>query len=153
MTGNDSELFERDLQLPDDRLTRIASRLVGFDERYSRIERDLRLMLDPEGLRSWSQRHYKRALPLLEVMADRYPLIAFKGDVGNGKTVTAEAVANRLTLDLRKDGWLFTLSTRVRGAGRVGQMSDLIVRAFSQVVERAGKDKLSFLVIDEADSL
>jgi len=45
------------------------------------------------------------------------------------------------------------LSTRVRGTGNVGEMSALINQAFEIVIKEAGKAKLSFLVIDEADSL
>jgi SpoVK/Ycf46/Vps4 family AAA+-type ATPase len=48
---------------------------------------------------------------------------------------------------------LFKLSTRVRGSGNVGEMSMLINRAFEVVAREAGKAKLSFLIIDEADSL
>lgn len=47
----------------------------------------------------------------------------------------------------------FALSTRVRGTGTVGQMSQLIHDAFETVVAEAGKARLAFLVIDEADSL
>ncbi len=57
---------------------------------------------------------------------DRYPLVIFHGDVGNGKTATAEAIANALADELGKDAMLFKLSTRVRGQGNVGEMSTLI---------------------------
>jgi len=40
-----------------------------------------------------------------------------------------------------------------RGAGNVGEMSSLINQAFDVIGKEAGKSKLSFLIIDEADSL
>jgi SpoVK/Ycf46/Vps4 family AAA+-type ATPase len=48
---------------------------------------------------------------------------------------------------------LFKLSTRVRGSGKVGQMSSLINEAFTIITKEAGKAKSAFLIIDEADSL
>ena len=48
---------------------------------------------------------------------------------------------------------LFKMSTRVRGSGKVGQMSTLIDHAFEVVAREAGKTKYSFLIVDEADSL
>ena len=48
---------------------------------------------------------------------------------------------------------LFKLSTRVRGSGKVGQMSSLLNQAFDVVVKQAGKARQAFLIIDEADSL
>lgn len=158
MTGENesvtaSELFELELALPDERLTRQAVRLVGFDERYQRLKGDLRLLLDREGVVAWSERLYGKCVPLVEVIGERYPLVLFHGDVGTGKTVTAEATANALTRELGKEAMLFKLSTRVRGTGRVGQMSALINQAFSVVTKEAGKTRLAFLILDEADSL
>jgi SpoVK/Ycf46/Vps4 family AAA+-type ATPase len=48
---------------------------------------------------------------------------------------------------------LFKLSTRVRGSGKVGQMSTLINQAFEVVAKQAGKTRQTYLIIDEADSL
>lgn len=152
-TANASLLFELELSLPDKRLTHQAQRLVGFDARYERIQRHLRLMIDGEGLVAWSERNYGCTLPIVDVVADRYPLVIFHGDVGTGKTATAEAATDRLAGDLDRDAMLFKLSTRVRGTGHVGQMSSLINQAFDVVVQEAGKRRHAFLVLDEADSL
>jgi AAA+ superfamily predicted ATPase len=148
-----SVLFEKELELPDAALTREALRLVGFRERYDRLRGDLRLLLDREGTEEWSKRFYDRILPIIEIIAERYPLVVFHGDVGTGKTVTAEASANELTKEFGRQGMLFKLSTRVRGEGRVGQMSLLINEAFGVVIHDAGKQRLSFLIIDEGDSV
>lgn len=148
-----AELFELELELPDAHLDKQAKRLVGFAERYKRLHRDLRLLIDPQGLETWSRTVYGRRVPLVDVAADRYPLVVFHGDVGTGKTATAEAASSALARELGRAAMLFKLSTRVRGSGNVGQMSMLINQAFQVVTKEAGKAKLSFLIIDEADSL
>jgi SpoVK/Ycf46/Vps4 family AAA+-type ATPase len=147
-----SQFFEAEIPLPDDYLMRRTRRLVGFQERYKRLQRELRLLIESEGIVAWSTRFYGRRVPLIDVAADRYPLVVFYGDAGTGKTATAEALGNELTRELGKEGMLFKLSTRVRGAGHVGQMSMFINQAFEVVVKEAGKTKLAFLIIDEADS-
>lgn len=148
-----AELFELELELPDGRLERQGRRLIGFAERYELLGRDLRLLLDPEGLEAWSRRYYGVRVPLVDVAADLYPLVIFHGDVGTGKTATAEAAADALARSLDREATLFKLSTRVRGTGNVGQMSTLINQAFAVVAREAGKARLAFLIIDEADSL
>jgi AAA+ superfamily predicted ATPase len=146
-------LFELELGLPDPGLTAISKRLVGFDARYEKLRTGLQLLLDRDGLAAWSKKEYGRHLPLLDALSDRYPLVIFHGDVGIGKTAMAETIANALAAHLRRDATLFKLSTRVRGGGNVGEMSLLINRAFEVVIKEAGKAKLSFLIVDEADSL
>ncbi|HEX8495353.1 MAG TPA: AAA family ATPase [Pyrinomonadaceae bacterium] len=148
-----SELFELELELPDERLQRVARRLIGFEERYERLRRDMHLLSNPEELQAWSKKLYRNVLPVCEVIADRYPLIVFEGDVGTGKTATAESASDRLAREVKKPAMLFKMSTRVRGSGKVGQMSTLINQAFEVVAREAGKTKYSFLIVDEADSL
>lgn len=148
-----ANLFELELDLPSDRIAATTSRLIGFESRYQRIHRDLRLLADPEEVRAWSKQHHKKELPVCAVVADRYPLIIFAGDVGTGKTVTAEGVTDRLAREAKRDAMLFKLSTRVRGSGKVGEMSSLLNEAFEAVVKQAGKTRHAFLLIDEGDSL
>jgi len=148
-----SQLFELELALPNARLTAVAERLIGFRARYERLRQDLRLLVDTDGVRDWSRRFYGADLPLIEVALDRYPLVIFHGDIGTGKTASAEAAANALASGLEKDAMLFKLSTRVRGSGHVGQMSTLINQAFDTVTKEAGRSRLAFLILDEADSL
>ena len=92
--GSNSELFELELELPNKRLTDIAGGLIGFAERHARMKAMLRLLLDRDGLETWSKKHYGKRIPLIEVVSDRYPLAVFHGDVGTGKTATAEASSN-----------------------------------------------------------
>jgi len=146
-------LFELELDLPDEKIAAAAKRLVGFEGRYQRLHRDLRLLSDPQELSDWSKKFHKQELPLSAVISDRYPLVIFAGDVGTGKTATAEGACDRLAREARKEAMLFKLSTRVRGSGKVGQMSTLLNEAFEVVAKQAGKTRQAFLIIDEADSL
>ena len=146
-------VFEREVALPDGYIHEQAQRLIGFGERYRRLRRDLQLLLARDQIEQWSRTQYNKIVPLVRVAQDRYPLVIFHGDVGTGKTATAEAMADALARDLRREGMLFSLSTRVRGSGMVGQMSQLIHDAFELVVQEAGNTRLSLIIIDEADSL
>jgi AAA+ superfamily predicted ATPase len=148
-----ASLFELELDLPNDKIASATSRLIGFETRYQRIHRDIRLLADPEEVRAWSKKHHHKELPVCAVVADRYPLVIFAGDVGTGKTVTAEGVCDRLAREARRDAMLFKLSTRVRGTGKVGEMSSLLNEAFEAVIKQAGKSRHAFLIIDEGDSL
>ncbi len=153
MSAEHVAVFELEIELPDSHLTAVAKRLVGFEPRYAEIKKDLQLLIDRDALDAWSRKYYRERIALLEPISDRYPLVVFHGDVGTGKTATAECVANNLARDMKRAATLFKLSTRVRGSGNVGEMSMLINRAFEVVTREAGKAKLSFLIIDEADSL
>jgi len=148
-----AELFELELELPNAGIAASAKRLVGFENRYQRLHRSLRLLADPEELRAWSRKYHDKELAVCDAVSDRYPLIIFAGDVGTGKTVTAEGACDRLARDARKEAMLFKLSTRVRGSGKVGQMSTLLNQAFDVVAKQAGKTRQAFLIIDEGDSL
>ncbi len=148
-----AELFELELELPDDKIAASSKRLVGFENRYQRLHRGLRLLADPEELRAWSRKFHHKELAICDAVSDRYPLVIFAGDVGTGKTVTAEGACDRLAREARKEAMLFKLSTRVRGSGKVGQMSTLLNQAFEVVAKQAGKTRQAFLIIDEGDSL
>ncbi|MBK8270707.1 MAG: AAA family ATPase [Planctomycetes bacterium] len=148
-----TELFELELPLPDAAIQARSERLVGFDARYERLRRDLRLLADPEELSRWSKKHHHKELSLCAAIGDRYPLVIFSGDVGTGKTVTAEAASDRIARETNQDAMIFKLSTRVRGSGKVGEMSTLLNHAFQVVAKQAGKSRRAFLIIDEADSL
>ena len=145
--------FDAQLQLPSRELKNIASTLIGFEQHYEILKKHLMLVLMSDQIENWSKKYHQQILPLCEVIKQRYPLFLFSGDVGTGKTVTAECVANRLTSDMEREGYLLKMSTRVRGRGLHGEMSQLIQEAFENLKTQAGKKRLSFLLIDEADSI
>lgn len=145
--------FDIQQELPSSKLENIAKTLIGFEKNYQVLKKHLTVMLLPDHVNEWSKKYYKKIIPLCDIIQHRYPLFLFSGDVGTGKTVTAECVANRLTQDMKKEGFLLKLSTRVRGKGLHGEMSQLIQNAFENLTTQAGKKRLAFLLIDEADSI
>lgn len=147
------DTFDIQQELPSIELENIAATLIGFESHYEKLKNHLMLALMPDRVISWSKKHHKQIIPLCKVIQQRYPLFLFSGDVGTGKTVTAECAANRLTRDMNKEGYLLKMSTRVRGRGLHGEMSQLIQDAFKNLEIQAGKKRLSFLLIDEADSI
>src|ERR1700682_4435438 len=139
MTDGPQTAFESRRDLPDDTLLHRSQRLVGFDRRFSRLSGQMRLLTDQDGVAKWSRTHHGADENLAAALLDRYPFVIFHGDVGTGKTVTAEAVADSLARELGTEGFLLKLSTRVRGIGHVGEMSSLIGDAFAEATALAGK--------------
>ena len=147
------DTFDAERALPSSELEGIAKTLVGFEGHYEALKNQLMMVLMPDRVDEWSKKHHKQIIPLCKVIQQRYPLFIFSGDVGTGKTVTAECAADRLTREMSKEGFLLKLSTRVRGRGLHGEMSQLIQDAFEKLKNQAGKKRLAFLLIDEADSI
>ncbi|MBE0609230.1 MAG: AAA family ATPase [Dehalococcoidia bacterium] len=151
---NEPSIFDAETVLPDEHLTPREATLLGFERRYAQVANQLRLLLSAGELDAWNKRFHAGRLALSELVANQYPLVLFHGDVGTGKTVTAECMANRIVRESRtEDSVLFKLSTRVRGSGKVGEMGTLLAEAFRTVTESAGKGRRAVLVIDEGDSL
>lgn len=155
-TSQKQSVFASKIPLPDAGLTKRARTLLGFDDRYARVSDRLRLLLRLSDLPKWSKKHHDGIVPLCDLIAEQYPLAIFHGDVGTGKTVTAECLANRLVAEAGEaadESILFKLSTRVRGSGKVGEMGTLLTEALQEVVHSAGKSRRAILIIDEGDSL
>ena len=148
------KIFDSETVLPDARLTAKAQTLLGFDARYGRVRDQLRLLLSVGELGAWNKRHHGGRLALCDLVAEQYPLVLFYGDVGTGKTATAECIANRLVAESHtEDSVLFKLSNRVRGSGKVGEIGTLLAEAFERIVQAAGRGRRAILIIDEGDSL
>ena len=147
------DTFDTQRELPSRELENIAETLVGFERHYEALKNHLMVVLMSDRVDEWSKKYHKQIIPLCKVIQQRYPLFLFSGDVGTGKTVTAECAADRLTREMGREGFLLKLSTRVRGKGLHGEMSQLIQGAFENLTTQAGKKRLSFLLIDEADSI
>jgi SpoVK/Ycf46/Vps4 family AAA+-type ATPase len=145
--------FELKRELPDADLEARAKRLVGFQRRFERIGQQMRLLTDIDEVKKWAEKHHGPDQALTAALGDRYPLVIFHGDVGTGKTVTAEAAAAVLCQEIDSDGFLLKLSTRVRGIGHVGEMSSLIGDAFAEATTLAGKKRFVAMIIDEGDAL
>lgn len=148
-----NNIFDNIIELPNKDIQERTKNLVGFDSKFDRIFTNLKLMLDQEGLIEWSKKFHKIELPIISQLQEKYPLIILSGDAGTGKTISAEAIADRMLRELKKDGFFLKLSTRVRGEGLHGQMGNLVNDAFAELKNQAGKRRIAFLLIDEADAI
>ena len=148
-----TSIFDSAIELPSTLVKERARHLIGFENKFHRIHGNLKLLLDQEGLIKWSKHFYKTELPIVSQLTDRHPLIILAGDAGTGKTISAEAIADRMARELDKEGFFLKLSTRVRGEGLHGQMGNLVSDAFDKLKIEAGKKRLAFLFIDEADAI
>jgi SpoVK/Ycf46/Vps4 family AAA+-type ATPase len=147
-------IFDCKTPLPDTSIAEHAKKLLGFDKRYKRIHNQLQLLLRLDELPKWSTDHHGVILPVCSQISEQYPLVIFHGDVGTGKTTTAECIANRIVTEANaKDSMLFKLSNRVRGSGKVGEMGTLLADAFNKLSEYVGKKRRAILIIDEGDSI
>lgn len=148
-----ASIFDNTIDLPNIGIKERTANLIGFEAKFQRIYGNLKLLLDQEGLKAWSKKYHKLELPVIEQLTERYPLIILSGDAGTGKTVSAEAIADRMVRELKREGFFLKLSTRVRGEGLHGQMGNLVNDAFAELKKQAGKNRLAFLLIDEADAI
>ena len=141
------------IELPNARLTEQAKGLVGFNEKYKKIAGQLRLLLEKQEVREWSIGHYGKVIGACLWAEDRHGLAIFSGDVGTGKTITAECTANRVCREIGREGRLLKVGADIRGSGLHGEMSRRIGEAFSELAEQAGKRRVAFLLVDEADAI
>lgn len=146
-------IFDQIIELPNQSIQQRAKGLIGFSTRFDRVANNLKLLLNTAELKTWSSFHHGVHLPILDSITDRYPLIILEGDAGTGKTASAEAIADRMVRELGKEGFFLKLSTRVRGEGLHGQMAQLVNEAFDRLKQEAGKKRIAFLLIDEADAV
>lgn len=148
-----AEIFDNIMELPSKEVQNQTNSLIGFENKFERIYNNLKLMLDHGSLSDWSNKHHSVELPIIQQLKEKYPLIILAGDAGTGKTISAISIADRMTRELKREGFFLKLSTRVRGEGLHGEMGKLVNDAFSQLKEQAGKKRLAFLLIDEADAI
>ena len=148
-------------EFPDPGAARRYAALVGLDEVKERLQKESRLLLDPESLAAWSTKHHGKKTAIINLFRDRPPLFIFEGDVGTGKTALAETFGDMVAREANIRVALYALSLTARGTGAVGEMTSLISAAFSEVKEaarkasgRGGKHNSGIvLLIDEADAL
>lgn len=161
MSQDRTGIFEEVREFPDPNAARRFASLVGLDRMKERLLKEARLLLDPESLTSWSQKHHHQKIKIVDFFRDRPPLFIFAGDVGTGKTALAETFGDAIAREAEIAVTLFALSLNSRGTGAVGEMTSLISAAFTEVREaakkaasRGGKHRSGIiLLIDEADAL
>lgn len=150
-----TSVFESETVLPSKELTARAKTLLGFEDIYSRVSNQLRLLINADQIEAWSKKHHGgKRLVMVDLLREQYPFAIFYGDVGTGKSAMAETIGNRIAADSKiEDCILYKLSNRVRGTGSVGEMGTLISQAFTEIKNSIGKDRRAILIIDEGDSL
>jgi len=161
MIDNKVGIFEEVREFPDPTAARRFASLVGLDEMKDRLLKEARLLLDPESLASWSTKHHRRKIKIIDFFRDRPPLFIFAGDVGTGKTILAETFGDAVAREAGIGISLYALSLNARGTGAVGEMTALLSAAFAEVkqvakkgVARGGRHNSGvILLIDEADAL
>ena len=136
-----TSIFDTIIELPSKSAQESATHLIGFENRYNKVFDNLKLLIDTDGIKKWSETHHGSVLPIVNLILDKYPLVIFEGDVGTGKTASAMGIADRITRELKKEGFFIKLSTRVRGDGLHGQMGNLVNDAFERLKKEAGKNR------------
>jgi SpoVK/Ycf46/Vps4 family AAA+-type ATPase len=154
------ELFERRHTFPDPYAQQRLKRLVGLDDKITRLTKALSLLVNPAGLDNWERKHHAGSKVLLDLLRARPPLVILAGDVGSGKTELAETVGDAVARQEDIDITLLPMSLSSRGQGRVGEMTQLVAAAFDYTIAEAEKLRGSsrargavILLIDEADAL
>ncbi|MDH6167127.1 AAA+ superfamily predicted ATPase [Variovorax boronicumulans] len=158
---NQPRLFERATEFPDPDAQDRLARLVGMDDKIHTLANLLGVLVNPEGLRKWQQKHHADAGPLVDSVIRRPPLVVLSGDVGSGKTELAETIGDRVARQQKIPVTLMPLSLASRGKGMVGEMTQLVSSAFEQALSVAEKLKSErgvargavILLVDEADAL
>jgi SpoVK/Ycf46/Vps4 family AAA+-type ATPase len=104
---------------------------------------------------------YGRIIPLVKLFDNRHSLFIMAGDIGTGKTTLAENFGDYLARKNNINISLFSLSLKTRGSGGVGEMTQLILMAFTEVkihmqqlrTPSGSYASACILLVDEADSL
>ena len=98
-------IFDNTIELPNKEVQAQTETLVGFENKFNRIYNNLKLLLDQDSLSEWSNKYHKTELPIIKQLKDKYPLIILAGDAGTGKTISSLSIADRMTRELKKEGF------------------------------------------------
>ena len=157
----EQELFGRRLTYPDSDASKRLARLVGLDEFKIQLTKALGILVNPSGVRRWSEKFHNGTPSLIGYVERRPPLIILAGEVGTGKTELAETIGDAVARQEGISVTLLPLSLSTRGSGRVGEMTQLLTAAFKETYDSArrlrGNDSKSkgaiVLLVDEGDAI
>jgi SpoVK/Ycf46/Vps4 family AAA+-type ATPase len=155
------DLFEAVIELPDLEVRRRYENLVGLDVIKNRLTKEAELLLDPKALERWSKKFHRTRIQACDAFADRHPVFIFAGDVGTGKSALAETFGDDVARSMNLPIFLYRLSLSSRGSGAVGEMTQLLAAAFTEIRRVANGPRNQsgeftsavILLIDEADAL
>lgn len=150
-----SEIAELIIEYPNERAEKEYQGLVGLDDLKTRLIKECSLLFSIEDLEKWSKKHHrKRIISACSVFEKRLPFIVFGGDIGTGKTALAESFGNPMAKLFKTKIYLLRISVQTRGTGLVGEMTQLISKAFREARKIARETKSPvILLVDEADTL
>lgn len=154
-------LFENSIILPNTESRYRLQKLIGMDDKISRLTNMISVLINPNGLTKWIEKNHPNSLDMLSTVLRRPPLVILAGDVGSGKTELAETIGDAVARQENIDITLLPLSLSSRGQGRVGEMTQLVSSAFEETYNQASKFKSLngtarggvILLVDEADAL
>lgn len=149
------DVFEAIMEYPNKRAEEEYGDLIGLDTIKKRLTKEASLLLSIENLEKWSKKHHKkRVISACTIFEKRLPLIVFGGDIGTGKTALAESFGDPMAKLLGSKIFLLRISVQTRGTGLVGEMTQLINKAFREAKRVADETKSPvILLVDEADTL
>lgn len=127
--------------------------LIAIEEQKAALLGMLRFFFDSSQVGKWHKKHHHSKLKFLDNITTGTLLIILAGDVGCGKTALANCIATPLGKLLDKRVTCFETPSNIRGAGRVGEISNRITEAFTQAKTKLRGDGIGILIIDEADDL
>ncbi|HLP37593.1 ATP-binding protein [Lacibacter sp.] len=127
--------------------------LIAIDEQKSALLNTLHLFFDTDKVNKWHKKYHHSKLNFFENILSGTPLVILEGDVGCGKTALAHTIATPLGKLIDKRVFCFETPSNIRGAGRVGEISNRITEAFTQAKSKVRGNDIGILIIDEADDL
>lgn len=127
--------------------------LIAIDKQKEVLLNTLELFFDQDKIEKWQKRHHPKGLDFFHNLTGGTPLIILSGDVGCGKTALAHSIGSPLAKLMDKRVVVFETPSNIRGAGRVGEISNRITDAFEQVKSKVKPGQMGILIIDEADDL
>ncbi len=127
--------------------------LIAIDKQKEMLLHMLELFFNKAKVEQWQKKHHPKGLEFFQNLTGGTPLIILSGDVGCGKTALAHSIASPLAKRLDKRIIVYETPSNIRGAGRVGEISNRITDAFEQVKAKIKVGQLGLLIIDEADDL
>jgi SpoVK/Ycf46/Vps4 family AAA+-type ATPase len=146
------ELHLLETRHPDHSAQEHFDALVGLEKQKEQLLDELLLLLEPDRMAEWLQRHHPKGLPLANMARSASPLVLLAGEVGCGKTALATTIATPLAKKLGEKVRVLETPSNIRGTGLVGELSARVTEAFTQAKAKVGKG-LGLLIIDEADDL
>jgi SpoVK/Ycf46/Vps4 family AAA+-type ATPase len=138
---------------PDNASERVFNQLIAIDGQKTALLNSLELFFNYEKVEKWHKTHHNQKLTFFSSILSSSPLIILSGDVGCGKTALAHSIGTPLGKRIGRRVICYETPSDIRGGGRVGEISNRITDAFTQVKKSIKSGEIGILIIDEADDL